>query len=153
MRKSTLVIVALLVVMAAALSTLMSHYLSYAEPELKAAKELTDAVRPDLAPGTKVKVRRVLGADRYAVKDPTKFGLVVEATAASDSATKDPKGVNLAKALSDRAFAVYGSDRPIEWVELRIRRGAEDLPPIAFARGPGGIVEPIPVEPPKAGVR
>ncbi len=143
MRKSTVIAIAIVVVGVASLSLLMGQYLSFAEPELRAAKEMTDAFRPDLLPGTRVRLRRVQGGERYAVKDPLKSGLIVEASAAPEALAKDRSAIGLARSLAEKAFTLYGPDRPVEWAELRIRRSEEDRQTFAFARGQDGTLEPL----------
>ena len=148
MRKSTLVALGIFVVAMVALVWLLGQYTDQVRFELETATEWTREMRDrgDLAPDTRVKLRRALaGPDRMGV-DPSAFGLIVEVTPSDASVVRDPSGSGEALWLARSAFEAYPIERPISWVEVRVfHRGTSDPDRIAFTKGEDGL--PVPVGP------
>lgn len=151
MRKSTVVIIAILVFGAVATTWAFKLYTDQIVEEIRNAKELTDDFRDSLAKDAeghvlKLRLRRAAGASGYVVTDPSTFGLLVEARPSLDVLKRDPSGFLFAREVASRAFELYGTDRPIQWVEVRLRRpDGTAIPPIGLQRGEGTLV--VPVEP------
>ena len=149
MRKSTVVIISILIFAAIATTWAFKLYTDQIVEEIRHAKELTDDFRDALAKdvsghGTKVRLRRTAGANGYVVTDASIFGLLVEASPDLAVLKRDPSGFLFARELAARAFELYGPDRPIEWVEVRLRRpDGTAIPPIGLQRGEGTLVVPV----------
>ena len=92
-------------------------------------------MRADLVPGSRVKVLRVHGGPTRAGKDPKSFGLLVDATPSKTLWERDLPGATLALEITRRAFDRYGTDRPIQWVEVRLLENQEIVRRLGFAKG------------------
>jgi len=146
LRKSTIVAIALILFAAVSMLFLFDSYTKQIADEIRNAKELSDEFRPQLVEGTKVKLRRTPGADGYVVRDPESFGLLLEAHPLADVLKPDAGGFQLARQLAARAFELYGGDRPIQWIEVKLfRPDGTRIPSIGLQRGEGTSV--VPVEP------
>jgi hypothetical protein len=143
-RKSTVVALVIVVAAGVGLAWLLDVYVGYAETALRNGRDLTDAYREALAPGSRVRLRRVAGGERYPVKAPERAGLLVEASPSGERWARDPSAVGLSRDLAERAFALYAADDPISWVLLRMRRPDGTLALHAFVRGDSGHLEAIP---------
>ena len=149
MRKSTVVIVAILIFGAIATTWAFKLYTDQVVEEIRRAKELTDDFRDVLAKdasghGTKIRLRRTPGARGYVVTDPSTFGLLAEASPDVTVLKRDPSGFLFARDLAARAFELYGPDRPIQWVEVRLRRpDGTAIAPIGLQQGEGTLVVPV----------
>src|SRR5688572_9363622 len=110
MRKSTVVLVVVLIAAGVGLTWLLDAYVGYAEAELKNGRDLTEAHRAHLAPGTRVRLRRVTGDARYPVTPPERPGLLVEAQPSLERWAKDASAYGLARELSEHAIRLYAPD-------------------------------------------
>ncbi len=144
MRKSTVVALGILVFAFMAMVWLFRTYTQEFVVEIRHAKELTDALRPRLAPDTRIRLARMRGAARYLVADDAKFGLLVEVAPRREGFAADPDGAGLAFEIATRAFEMYDADRPIDWVEVKVTRPDGTIgKPMGFVRGDGDVIEPI----------
>lgn len=144
MRKSTVIAIAIIIFGAISMLFLFKSYTEQFADDIRAAKELSDDFRDALAKDTKIRLRRTAGAEKYVVRDKTSFGLLVDVTPDAAVLKRDPTGFALSREIAVKAFEIYGSDRPIQWVEIRAKRiDGTELPPIALQRGEGSSVVPI----------
>jgi hypothetical protein len=148
-RKSTVVIIAILIFGAIATTWAFKLYTDQIVEEIRHAKELTDDFRDSLAKdakghGTKIRLRRTAGGPPYVVTDPNAFGLLVDANPDLAVLKRDATGFLFAREVAQRAFELYGADRPIQWVEVRLTRpDGTSIPSIGLQRGEGTLVIPI----------
>jgi hypothetical protein len=149
MKKSTLVVMAILVVALVAMSLVMKMYTDQFVEEIGHAKELTKEFRDEqhlLAPDSTVRLARVLGSSQYLVHDHESPGLLLEASPTPEVWASDKSGRGIASQMAQRLFEVYLSDRPIYWIQFRLARpGGSQFPEFALTRGDGGAL--VPVEP------
>ncbi len=144
MRKSTVVALGILVFAFAAMIWLFHTYTQEFVIEIRHAKELTDELRPRLAPDSRIRLARARGAARYLVADDHKYGLLVEVSPRRESFATDATGVGLALEIATRAFERYDAERPIDWVEVRVTKPDGTVgKPMGFVRGDGDVIEPI----------
>ena len=141
MRKSSVIVLALVVVAFGAMIWLLGVYTDALKPELEASADWTEELRSDLEPGTKVKVLRVHGSATHAGKDPKTFGLLVDVRPSKEAWARDAS--ELALGLVRRAFERYGNDRPIQWVEVRLFQHGEVVTRLGFAQAASGGYDPI----------
>lgn len=148
MRKSTVVVLSILLVSLVALTLLYNYYMNQFVEEYRSAKTLTEEMRGALAPGTKVSLGRVKGGARYVVHDETSFGLVVQARPSDETWKLDPSGFVLGRRMALRALELYEGERFARWVELRwTKPDGTRAEPFGFERGDGKSV--VPVAPPR----
>jgi hypothetical protein len=148
MRRTTLVIISILFVGLGSLLFAMKTYTGQFLEEIQRAKEVTTAVRERLAPGTSVKLARVVGQAKYVVTDGTRPGLLVEAEPLAEVWKTDPQGRGFARDLWIRLEALYGPDRPVNWMQFRLTRPDKTEEPIfGFERGGLGETRWIPRAP------
>ncbi len=149
MRKSTVVIISILIFAAIATTWAFKLYTDQIVEEIRHAKELTDEFRESLAKdatghGTKIRLRRTAGGPTYVVADAGTFGLLVEASPDLATLKRDASGFLFGREVAGRALELYGPDRPIAWVEVRLRRpDGTAIAPMGFERGEGTLVVPI----------
>jgi hypothetical protein len=152
MRKSTLVVMAILIVALVGLTLVMKMYTDQFIEEIGHAKELTKEFRDEqhlLAPDSTVRLARVMGSSQTLVHDPASPGLLLEASPTPDAWKSDKAGRGIATQMALRLFEVYLSDRPIFWIQFRLARpDGTVLPEFALARGDGGAVVPVESESP-----
>jgi hypothetical protein len=148
-RKSTVVVLAILLAGMGLLLWAFRLYTDQFKEEIANAKALTEEVRGRLAPETRLRLVRVAGSGRYLVTDPSRVGLLLEASPSAETWAGDAAGRGFAADLARRLFAVYGAERPAEWVQVRLLRlDGTEAPPLAFERGADGL--PTPVAAPRA---
>ena len=148
MRKSTVVVLVILVVGMVTMTLLYNYYMQQFVEEHRNAKMLTDEFRADLEPGTVLKLGRTRGGAAYLVADPSQPGLVVSARPTEAAWKADPSGGLFARRVALRLFEVYAGDRPASWAEFRLTKpDGTTLPAIGYRRGEG---REIVVLPPKA---
>lgn len=144
MRKSTLVVLAILVVGMVTMSLLYNYYMKQFVEEHRNAKTLTDEFRADVEPGTKIALGRVKGGAKYVVHDPDQPGVVVYAQPTEAAWKADPSGGLFGRRIALRLFEVYGDERPAAWVELRLKRPDGNVAPaFGYRRGEGRTIEPV----------
>jgi hypothetical protein len=142
MRKSTLMVMLILVGAFAVLMYLANSSLGMYRPDIEAAQQLTSRSeeRGDLADGSRVKLRRVDGSG--ARKGP---GLNVEAKPSPDLLRRDGGLTALARALVVDALSAYPADvaESLRWFKLtfELPEGATqvvhlDRPPDGSLLGP-----------------
>jgi hypothetical protein len=151
MRKSTLIILAILFAGAVALTLMLDFAVQHVRPELENRKVLRRTFESELQAGSDVKLRYVPGGASYPVTAPSEFGLIVDATPSPARWTKDTAGMGLAWEMAEWAFKAYGQERPITWVLVRMRRSDETFVPHAFQRGENGQLKTIASPAPKRG--
>jgi hypothetical protein len=144
MRKSTIVLLVIVIGAGVALTWLLDAYVGHAEAELRNGRDLTEAHRADLAAGSRVRLRRVKGEARYPVKVPERPGLIVEAEPSALRWAKDASAYGIARDLAERAIRLYAPDHAITWVLLRLRRPDGSQVLHAFEPGDGGDLVAIP---------
>lgn len=150
MRKSTVVAIAVIIFGAISMMFLFRAYTERAIDEVRNAKELTDLFRPQLSVGTKIRLRRTPGDLHYVVRDPAIPGLLVEAQPSAAVLTQDRSGFQFAREVASRAFELYGADRPIRWVEVKLTRpDGTRIASIGLERGEGTAVVPVEPAPPR----
>lgn len=149
MRKSTIVVLVILMVGMVAMTLLYNHYVQQYVEEYRNAKMLTEEFRADLEPGTLLRLGRTRGGEAYVVADASEPGLVVNARPGEASWRADPTGGLFARRIAIRLFEVYGSERPATWAEFRlVRPDGTVVPSFGYRRGEGRTLVPVP---PKAG--
>jgi hypothetical protein len=148
-RKTTLVMLGILLVAAFATTWAFKTYTDQVIEEVRNAKDWTAELRDELAPDAKIRLRRTEGRAGYVNASPETVGLLVEARPSAASWANDRSGMRLALALATKAFERYGPDRPIDWVEVKLTRlDGTILPSRGFERGDGMLV--VPIDPAKA---
>ncbi|MFO0932999.1 MAG: hypothetical protein U1E39_09855 [Planctomycetota bacterium] len=148
MRKSTVVVLVILMVGMLAMTLLYNHYIQQYVEEHRNAKMLTEEFRADLEPGTVLKLGRTRGGEAYVVGDASEPGLVVSGRPTEASWRADPSGGLFARRIAIRLFEVYGSDRPVVWVEFRLTKpDGTMLPAFGYQRGEGRTLVPLPPKP------
>jgi hypothetical protein len=148
-RKSTVILVAILLAGAVGLTLMLDFALGHVKTELQNRKALKETFKSELLAGAEVRLAYVAGGERYPVKDPKTFGLIVEASPSAARWTKDVNGLGLSHEIAEWAFQRYGPERPISWVLLRMRRSDESVVVHALRRGENDRLETIPVPPAK----
>ncbi len=144
MRKSTVIAIAIIIFAAISMLFLFRSYTEQFTADIHAAKELSDDFRDVLAKDTKIRLRRTAGAEKYVVKNKDSFGLLVDVSPAASQWKLDPTGFLLSREIAIKAFEIYGIDRPIQWVEIRMAKlDGTQLAPIALERGEGSSVVPV----------
>jgi len=144
MRKSTLVVLVILLVGMVTLSLLYNTYMNQFVEEHRNAKALTAEFAADLEPGTKLALGRVKGGTRYVVDDPSLPGVVVFARPTEASWKAEPSGALFGRRVTLRLFEMYGDDRPASWVELRLTRPDGTVAPaFGYRRGEGRAIVPV----------
>jgi|GEM_PF-2992239 len=148
MRKSSIVVLVILLVGMVTLSLLYNYYMNQFIEEHRNAKQLTDEFAADLEPGTKIALGRVKGGARYVVDDPSLSGVVVFARPTEASWKAEPSGALFGRRVAIRLFEVYGDDRPATWVELRLTRPDGTVAPaFGYRRGEGRTIVPVTLPP------
>lgn len=155
MRKSTLFAMAIIGLACGAMLLLLDFYTGQFKEEIAHAKEMTTEFKESLVPDTMIKLARVRGGSGYVVHDEGRPGLLVDAFPAQALWERDPSGFGFARPLALRLFDAYGADRPVRWIQFRLRRPDGTLLPIfGLEPGEGGglaVVEgdlPTPPAPP-----
>lgn len=145
MRKSTVVVLAILLVGMVVLTLIYNYYVSQLIEEARNAKTVTTELAADLEPGTKIQLSRVAAGPRYVVKEGSVHGLVAIATPSVAAWKADPSGDAFGRRLTVRLFELYGDERPVQFVELRLTRPDKvALDPFAYTRGPGKTILAVP---------
>lgn len=145
MKRTTLILLAILAVGLGSLLFAMKTYTDQFAQEIRRAKEVTEDVADRLEPGTFVKLARVAGQAKYVVTDPERPGLLLEARPRSEAWAKDPTGEALARDLASRLFASYGPDRPVTWIQFRLTRpDGSEAPVFGLERERGDVLRRIP---------
>jgi len=143
-RKSTVVAIGILIFAFIAMVWLFRTYTQEFVVEIRHAKELSDELKPRLAPDTRIRLARMRGASKYLVADSAKWGLLVDVSPSREAFATDATGVGLATAIATRGFEIYGAERPIDWVEVRVTRlDGKIEKPMGFVRGDGDAIEPM----------
>lgn len=152
MRKSTIVVLVILMVGMVAMTLLYNYYMQQFVEESRHAKLLTEEFRADVEPGTVLRLARVRGGPDYVVTDPSQPGLVLFGRPTQAAWKADPTGGLFARRLVLRMFELYVGERPASWAEFRLTRpDGTMLPPFGYRRGEGRTIEPIaPIAPPAA---
>lgn len=144
MRKSTVIAIAIMIFGAISMLFLFRSYTEQFTGDIRAAKELSDDFRDVIADGTKIRLRRTAGSEKYVVRDKASFGLLVDVSPGAESFKRDKTGFLLAREIASKAFPLYGADHPIQWVEVRMKRlDGTEIPSVGFERGEGTSVVPI----------
>ena len=155
MRKTTVIVLAILGVGFAAIMVLLRAYVGHVEQELAIANELTRDFAAELDPKTpKVKLLRVSGKATYAGQDPATHGLLVDATPSADTWKADASGAAFARRLARDVLDRYGPDRPAQWVDVKLIRADGTHVRFGYGRGEDDrdlTPLPIPPEAPKPG--
>lgn len=144
MRKSTLVVLGILVASMVLLTVLYRMYMEQYVVEGQQAKALSSTLRADLEPEGKIRIGRVRGGAAYVVRDPERWGIVLFARPNEALWKADPSGALFGRRAALAVFEAYGADRPVDWVELRLTRPDGTAPsPFGFARGEGRQLAPL----------
>lgn len=144
MRKSTIVVLVILMVGMLAMTLLYNYYMQQFVEESRHAKLLTEEFRADVEPGTVLRLARVRGGADYVVADPAQPGLVLFGRPTQAAWNADPTGGLFARRLVLRMFELYVGERPASWAEFRLTRpDGTLLPPFGYRRGEGRTIEPI----------
>jgi hypothetical protein len=144
-RKSTIVILALLAIAGGGLLSMLSWVTDIIKPELDASAEWSRAFASSLAPSAKVKVVRVRGDETRPVTDPARPGLFVSFQVSEETWAKSGAAEAVAFAIARSAFERYGADRPIAWVQTKVLKPDGGLGrEIAFGKDDAGSVVPVP---------
>ena len=144
MRTSTIFAIAIIIFGAISMVWLFKSYTEKALEEVRNAKELTDEFRQQLAPESKVKLRRTPGAASYVNHDPNSYGLLLEASPDAGILKTDPTGFQFARQVASKAFDLYTGERPIHWIEVKLfRTDGTRIPSIGLQRGEGMSIVPI----------
>lgn len=151
MRKSTLVVLGILLGSMIVLTVLYRMYMEQYVVEGNHAKTLSATLRADLEPEGKIRIGRVRGGPTYVVRDPERWGIVLFARPNEALWKADGSGALFGRRAALAVFEAYGADRPVEWVELRLTRpDGTAPPPFGFTRGEGREIVPIKPEDPTA---
>jgi hypothetical protein len=144
MRKSTIVVLVILVVGMVVMTLLYNYYMQQFVEEHRHAKRLTEEFRADLEPGTVLRFGRVKGGEKYVVPDATMPGIVVFARPSETAWRTDPSGGWFARRITLRLFEVYGDDRPASWAEFRLTKPDGSVAPaFGYRRGEGRTLVPV----------
>ena len=154
MRKTTVIVLAILGVAFASMLILLRTYVGYSEQERAIGGEMTRLFEPDLAPKSKVTLNWVVGKATYAGQDPTKHGLLLDAKPSEDTWKADASGAEFARRLARDALDRYGPDRPVQGVDAPLTRADGSHVRFGFGRGEDDrVLVPLPIPPdaPKPG--
>ena len=144
MRKSSIVVLVILLVGMVTLSLLYNYYMNQFVEEHRHAKALTDEFAAELEPGTKLALARVKGGARYVVDDPSLPGVVAFARPAEAAWKADPSGGLFGRRLTLRLLELYVDDRQAAWVEVRLTRpDGTVVPALGYRRGEGRTIVPV----------
>jgi hypothetical protein len=121
-KKSTVLAMVIIAVGFAAILFTFKVWTDQFVEEVKNGKALTREFTASLLKGQTVKLLRVVGDERYLVKDKASPGLLLEAHPSEEVWVKDNKAFGLSRDLATRCFELYGPERPIRWVEFHLFR-------------------------------
>lgn len=145
MRKSTIVVLVILMIAMVSMTLLYNYYMQQFVEEHRNAKMLTDEFRADLEPGTVLRLGRTRGGDAYVVADASETGLVVGARPSEAAWRADPSGGLFARRIAIRLFEVYVGERPASWAEFHLTKpDGTVLPAFGYRRGEGRTLVPVP---------
>ena len=149
MRKSTATAVVLLggvlVVMMWAADAGMSQH----RVEIELGSRMSREFEADLAPGSRVRLKRERGSEAAIVSDKDEFVLLLTATPAGPRWDRDATGKALGRDLAERAHADprYGPERPVRFVEVVLTKPDGARVRLGFREDVGGRLVAFPVPP------
>jgi hypothetical protein len=140
MRKTTVVAMAIILLACGAMIALFKAYTGEIIPEIERARALTREIEPALAAGTRIRLRRVPSGADYLVRDDRAPGLILEADPSADTWSRDRGATGFARDAALRLFEAYDLERPIEWIQFRLRKpDGTASKEFAVRRGEGGV--------------
>jgi len=119
-RKSTVTALVLLGGLVSAMMWVADAGMTQHRVEIEMGSQLTRELADDLAPATRVRLRRERGSPNGIVTDREQHLLLVTATPSTARWDRDPDGKTFGRRLAERVHGDvrYGPERPVPYVEV-----------------------------------